>query len=553
MPNPLNQENIPRLPSRQNNSDVFCTYFFVYTHNSKTVFQWKNVPHLKRNFELYKKNNEAFAQFCSEPNQIKSLLSFWRNIAIDASPNIQQWERPNRKQLALEHLKCYLETSCYYATKKVSSISRVDWEECLSSAHIFIHNSDNFIKLLKSYDERQALLDTYVLGILIKEIKNQQNVCKYSNWRLIVEISEKKLREALETSGYREPYISQCVFARKYFQQVYRFNKVYNLALRRSGDKWLEPDNEDFQAAANSYNTEKYLSSAPHEVSAGSNISGEQMKAWMNICITALQSQPKIFFCNLEEIDKTSENNQEQNNEKWLDNSEHKEISVEAEEADSEENPLLSETQSAFHNELVRLKGEQHQILLLYYGANLKQKQLEIKLGMSQSAISRRLQTIKKQLLRTLTQKSQSHEWIANYVAQWLHKDFRAPRHSELIEEALVQATKELSSSEQQVLRMCYGEPSVNEQNIANHLGISLLDVNAIITKSQDKLEAHLMHKLTHWEKDCVEKWLKSFYQYVLVIGQTINLSLEMEDDCQEIDKIVKEYLQDLKINKKGE
>ena len=549
-----NQENIPKLPERLNNSDVFCTYFILNTDNSYGIFQWKNDPHLKRNFELYKKNNEVFAQFCSQPNGIINILDFWRDLAIEASPIVQQWERPNRSKLALHHLMSYLETSCYYAAKQVFSISKIrSWEDYLSSARIFIHNSDKIIKLLKSYDYRQASLDTYIQNVLSNEIKNQQNICKYSPWRLLVEQSEIQLQESLQRYGIQEANISQYLFGRKCFNPVYKFNKVHNSALRRSGDKWLEPDSEDFQAAAESYNAEKSLSSSPHEVFAGSNISGEQMQAWMKTCITALQNYEKLTVYSSEDIDQTRKKNKPQDSDRCSDHSDPEGISPESEESDSEANPRFKETKSAFHKELDRLRLDQHQILLLYYGAGLNQKQMEIQLKLSQPAISRRLNTIKKKLLNTLIQKSQPDRWVRNYVVEWLHKSFHSPRNSELLEAALVEAIKELHPSEKQVLFLRYGE-QLNEQNIANQLGISLLDVNAIIDTSQYKLNAYLIKKLPYWEKKYVEDWLREFYESkILVICETLNLSLEGEDTSQIIDRIVEEYLQNLIVTEKGE
>ena len=528
-----NQENIPRLPKRPNNSDFFCTYLIWKTDHSQVIFQWQNSPYLKRNFDLYQRNDHEFAQFCSLPNGIIDILKFWKNIAIDASPIVQQWESQNRRQLALNHLTSYFDTSCYYATRQVLLISKAkSWEDYLSSARIVINNSDKLVKLLKSYDDSQAYLHTYIQQIMIREIQNQQNICQYSPWRLLIEKSEIQLREALQISGIQEPNLSQYLFARKCLKPVYSLNKVQNPALRKSGDKWLEPDSEDFQAAAHSYNAGKSLCSAPHEIFAGSNLSREQMQDWMKICITALQNYPKSL-----------ENIQEEDNEKLCDQSQPEDINLEAEESDLEANPRSKEIKVAFEKEFYRLKLDQQQILLLYYGAGLKQKQLEIKLGTSQSAISRRLHTIKKQLLKTLIQKSQPHEWVTNYVVEWLHKSFRAPRHSDLIEAALVQATKELSSENQQVLLMRYGE-QVSEQNIATQLGISLLDVNTIIDQSQYKLETHLIKKLHDWEEKCVDEWLKSFCKSkILAICRTLNLYLEIEDDQQIIDRFVEEHL----------
>lgn len=548
------RETIPILPDRLNNTEVFCTYLMFDNQNSPPLIKWQNIPALKRNFELYQKHNQTFRQLSSQQNSIQNVSMFWRNIIISSAPTFQEWEPKNRRKLALDHLASLFEKNCYYASKKVwlNSQDR-SWEEYLSSARVFVYSSDNLVKVLKSYDEAQANLDTYIQQTLIKEIKNQHQICKFSQWRLIVKKSDKDMRQALQRGGYQEPYISQCIFARKYFQQVYRFNKVQNPALRKLGDKWLEPDREDFQAATECYNAEKSLSCAPHEVSAGSSISTEQMQAWMEICIEALKKYEKVIISSSENIQNISPITQPQDSDQLWDALESEIISLEAEESDSEENPLLNQTQQAFHEELDRLKPDQHKILLLYYGFGLKQKQLETKLGTSQSAISRRLNTIKKQLLRTLINKSQPHAWVKNYVVEWLHKDFRAPRHSDLIEAALVQATKELRREAQNVLFQRYGQ-QLNEQQIASLFGLSLLDVKTIISEAQHKLQAYLIKKLPHWEKEYVEEWLKSFYYSLICLAhEHLNLSLEIAYDWETMDKIVEECLKILISQKKGE
>lgn len=51
-----------------------------------------------------------------------------------------------------------------------------------------------------------------------------------------------------------------------------------------------------------------------------------------------------------------------------------------------------------------------------------------------------------------------------------------------------------------------------------------------------------------------MEDWLREFYESkILVICETLNLSLEGEDTSQIIDRIVEEYLQNLIVTEKGE
>jgi len=544
MLNPFNQEIIPRLPDRRDNAENFFTYLILATRNRRPVIQWQNQAGLKRNFELYQECNQTFSQLCSQPNQTQHIAEFWRQIAINPSLSVQDWEPENRKTLALQHLASYFEKDCYYAAIEVGpKSSDCFWEEYLYCARVFICNSENFIKLLQSYNvSHQASLDTYIQQSLIKTI--HASISKFSRWRLLTHESDKYLREALQRAGTQEPNISQFIFARKYFKQVYRFNKVNNPAIRKPGQKWPNPDSEDFQAAAECYNAEKYLPSAPHEVSAGSNINGQQMQVWMKICIAALQNYPKSIKPQF-----SIEALQEQGHEGFLDKSQLENANIaKAKNSGTAVRELLNRTDSGFRKQLESLTPDQHKILLLYYGAGFKQKQLAIQLNLNQSSISRRLDAIKIQLLQAMVEMSQPHQWVPDYVVEWLQKNFRAPLHSDLIQVALVQAIKELESEEQEVLRLRYGQ-QVAEEKIATELGMDLLVVSAIISQAQQKLQANLIKVLNTWVKEYVEKWLVNFYQaQFLAAGQTLNLSLGGKNTYQTIDTMLQECLQTLMI-----
>ena len=549
MPNPFNQEIIPRLPERRDNAENFFTYLILTTRNRRPVIQWQNDAELKRNFELYQECNQTFSQLCSQPNQTKNVAEFWREIAINTSLSVQEWEPKNRKMLALKHLATYFEKGCYYAAIEVGSkSSERSWEEYLYCARVFIFNYENFIKLLQSYNvSHQASLDTYIQQSLIRTI--HASISKFSRWRLLTHESDKYLREALQRAGTQEPNISQFIFARKYFKQVYRFNKVNNPAIRQPGQKWPNPDSEDFQAAAECYNAEKYLPSAPHEVSAGSSINGQQIQAWMKICIAALQNYPKSINPQF-----SIEALQEQGHEGFLDKSQVENANIaKTKISGTAVRELLNQTDSAFRKQLESLTPDQHTILLLYYGAGFKQKQLAIQLNLNQSSISRRLDAIKIQLLQAMVEMSQPHQWVANYVVEWLQKKFRAPLHSDLIQVALVQAIKEFESEEQEVLHLRYGQ-QVAQEKIATELGMDLLAVSAIISQAQQKLQGNLIKVLNTWMKEYVEKWLVKFYQaQILAAGQTLNLSLGSKNNSKTIDTMVQECWQTLMICHKGE
>lgn len=549
MPNPFKQEIIPKLPEHRDNAEIFFTYIILTTRNCRPLIQWQNHAELKRNFELYQECNPTFSQLCRQPNPTKNVAEFWRQIAINPSLSVQNWEPENRKTLALQHLASYFEKDCYYAARKVASKSSdCSWEEYLYCARVFIHNYEIFIKVLQSYKvSHQVSLNTYIQQSLLQTI--QASISKFSRWRLLTHQSDKYLREALQRVGTQEPNISKFIFARKYFKQVYRFNKVNNPAMREPGQKWPNPDSEDFQAAAECYNAEKYLPSAPHEVLAGSSINGEQMQAWMKICIAALQNYPKSITPQF-----SIEALQEQGHEGFLDKSQLEKTNIaKIKNSGTAIRELLNRTDSGFRKQLESLQPDQHKILLLYYGAGFKQNQLAIQLNLNQSSISRRLDAIKIQFLQVMVEISQPHQWVADYVVEWLHKKFRAPLHSDLIQVALVQAIKELESEEQEVLRLRYGQ-QVAEEKIATELGIDLLAVSVIIFQAQHKLQGNLIKVLNTWVKEYVEKWLIKFYQaQILAAGQTLNPSVTGKDTSQIIETIVQECLHNLIICKKGE
>ncbi|MEG4495039.1 hypothetical protein [Microcoleus sp. D3_18_C4] len=550
MPN-HSQESMPRLPDRRDNGENFFTYFVLASHNSRSAIRWQNSAELKRNFELYQERNQELSQLCLQVDRSKNIAEFWRQIAIDAPSQIaEDWEPKNRKRLALEHLASYFEKSCYYAASKVWAQSKDrPWEEYLYYPRVFIHDFDNLLRLLKSYNiSHQTSLDTYVQQSLIKFIRSELGIGKFSPWRLLDTTSNIELGEALQKCGYGEPDLSQFRFARKYFKQVYRFNKVNNPAIRQRGQTWPYADIEDFQAAAECYNAEKSLPSAPHEVSAGGNISPKKMQDWMNICILALQKYPN--FINYPKfLEELSEGVRDELFSK-LDPEKSPIYDIES--TDNTAWEIYRLLDSAFREKLEIFQPEQHKMLLLYYGAGFKQKQLEIPLGIDQTSISRKLKRMKIQLLEALGKLSQPHQRVDEYVVGWLQKDFRTPDTSEHRSAALVQAIRELDSQQQEVLRLRYGQ-KLAEENIADRLGMNLLELTATISQAQHKLLAKLIKLLNVWETEYVEKWLVQFYKpQFLAACRALNLSIG-EDISQFIDAIVQQFLETLTTFKKGE
>jgi len=364
--NLMNFDGIPKLPKRNNNIEKFSTYIMLSPQNKRLVIQWEYQLYLKRNIELYEKMNKRFASLCRRQDQGLGLAQFWQHIALNELQQPEDWEPANRRQLALEHLATYFEEKCYFAAKKVWKESREpSWEEYLCIARLIIYDNLKLKEILKKYDSRAAKLDTYITKVLIKTIKHETDVGKFSCWRLLYKKSDKELKEALQRSGRNEPDISKLIFARKYFKQVYLVNKVKN-PIRQAGKKWPEPDQEDFEQSAQCYNAEKLLPSAPHEVSASSSfVTGKQIQTWMEICITALKNYPKSITpcCSLEALQATGREPECEEQQKAL-MLEWQE-SMETEEPGPDQRRLANQTALTLRQQMKMLKLEHQKVLFL--------------------------------------------------------------------------------------------------------------------------------------------------------------------------------------------
>ncbi len=385
--------SIPKPPFRQNMTDKFSMYMTVENNNGRSHIQWKSEPRLKRNIELYKSRHQQFASLCAFQDNGKRLVQFWINMALNDLPPQSEWEPKNRVQMAWEHLTLYFEESCYWSALQVWKEDKFKcWESYIFFARCLIYDLDKFIKILSKYNSANSSIDTYVTEILKKTIKDEAAVAKFSKWRLLCRKSDKELREALQRDAHCESGISRFLFARKYFKQVYQMNKIHSA--KRTGQKWADPDSADFAEAATYYNSEKLLPSAPHEGYASANITDKQLKAWMEICIAALQNYPKSITPRFS-IEALLEVGHEIAS---ADNPELVELDLqiynEAEYSAENQETLRYKTKVALQQQLLSLKPEQQKILLLYYGLGLNQTQIADKFAVTQVAINSRLKTI---------------------------------------------------------------------------------------------------------------------------------------------------------------
>ncbi|BAZ10736.1 putative group 3/4 sigma-70 RNA polymerase sigma factor [Calothrix sp. NIES-4071] len=500
MLNFTNRKNIPALPKRENNTHKFFTYLIL---NNKTRFsslQWKNQPTLQRNIKLYEQMHSEFHNLCNQQDKGNGIAHFWRSLALNEQTPVS-WEPTNKTQLAWEHLASYFEEKCYWTAKDLCRDSNLEaWEEFLCLARLLIYNPLKLREVLVRYDPSRSNIDAYVSEALTNYVKSETAQNKFSRWRLLYNKSDKELKEALQVLGRNQPEISQFIFARKYFKQVYLINKVKNPA-RKTGQKWLNPDAQDFEQSAQCYNAEKLSKSAPHEVSISTNVTGTEIQQWMEVCIQALEQYPNSILpqFSLEALQsagfeaksesvQTIEEIECQN-------------AFDIEEISKEEFYLSEKINSALSDHLITLKPDVQKILFLYYGFKLNQKQLAEILNMNQSSISRSIAKSTLSLLDKISAISQPQLWTRDYVKRWLKQSYQAPTHSDVIQASLVSAVKNFSVEERELLQN-YSSQQVNQSQL-----------NEVVSKLQD----NLLLDINNLTKKYIDKWLTNYYKSLTI------------------------------------
>lgn len=491
---------LPKLPCR-GTQEKFYKYMDLGSDSANSNIRWKSEAHLQRNIELYKSRHEKFVSLSKGEDNIRELVQFWIDVALYDLPPQENWESNNRVQKAWEHLAVYCEESCYHATFEVWKIDKSQsWEELIFLARSLIYERDRFKNILVQYNNVHSSLDTYITKIIINSVKDKTSIGKFSKWRLFIHKSDKELKEALYRDGRCEPEISQFLFARKYFKQVYQMNKLQNPAVTKS-KKYPEPSETDLIEVVNYYNTEKLLSGAPHEVAASGNITVEQLKTWIEVSIAALYNYPKSI---------TSSYSLETLQDSGFEfESPFQEVFEVGLPGYTKDISLVNKAEAALKEQLSSLKGNYQKTLLLYYGFKLNQSQVADVLKLTQTAIAARLKAIKLKLINTLSQLSQPSEWVYQYVTGWLVSNYHSPVYSDLINVALVEAVKKLEPLEKEALRLCYGQ-KMHSKNIAYQLQITESNLALIIDNAKANLEDYLIIEIDFIIIEYLNVWLSN-------------------------------------------
>ncbi|NJL10082.1 MAG: hypothetical protein HC908_07670 [Calothrix sp. SM1_7_51] len=184
----------------------------IENKNGRLYIQWKSEPHLQKNFQLYKSRHGQLMSLLNNQDNTRKLVQFWIDMTLCESSLKEKWEPENRIQRALEHLMCYSEEICYWAATKLwKEDSYQSWEEYFFLARCLVYDVKAFQRIVVKYQSEKSSLDTFLTDILIKYIKDEAVIAKFSKWRLLCKKSDKELREALQRYGEYEPEISRII------------------------------------------------------------------------------------------------------------------------------------------------------------------------------------------------------------------------------------------------------------------------------------------------------------------------------------------------------
>ena len=408
---------------------------------------------------------------------------------------------------------------------------------------------------LDKYDpenEKKASVKTYLLGILKNSIRDTLDL--QSDWHLLCNVDINslrklnnfghKLRNALEKYGLREPKISQYIFAWRYFVPIYKNNRIYNCN-QRNNKKWPEPENSDFAEAANYYNTQRFNSDAPLQVSSGKEVTLDTIKKWMNICIKALRQTEKII-----EISHDADMYEEK------EQTDHcVTLDFPADRSDSLEQVeiILRQEIKKLEANLDKIKSRISQksrrgIMPLCYANRLtilNQGQLASVLGVHQGTISRYIsQYIETPLLNKLRELLSRQIDLDFYLDTFLLERFDNPQQANILDELLVKSLKKMDDHKQYILRLRYGQKLTLEA-IRLKINYSEKITNNDIDQIKKEFKKIFKYFFCKWQAEYIKFWLKNYNNNIIqailldAFGQLSILDREILEKqyCQKIDE----------------
>ncbi|MEH1909023.1 sigma-70 family RNA polymerase sigma factor [Nostoc sp.] len=326
---------------------------------------------------------------CLEESSTEKLDSFW------AVYWYKVWQTQS-SAVAIAHLSAYLQEVCYWTARKfaLNFATQSSLADCFQMAIAHIN------KILKTFNPQysshlKAYAELAFESILkdVLRLRREANIC--SDWALLHKLSRKRLVQSLQNAGFNAQSIESYLLAWECFKELHTGD---NTKIRQL----TKPDALTWEAITNLYNTER-LSRLSSPTAA---VNQQTIESWVLSSAKAARTflYPKIVSADapLKEDDGNLLEILPAN----LQTSLLTEI-IEQEEAANARNQQAQLNQ-VLQQAIAAMDAKSQQLLQAYYGQQLTQTEVAAQLEIKQYTVSRRLSSIKKSLLLTLTQWSQN-------------------------------------------------------------------------------------------------------------------------------------------------
>ncbi|MEA5581879.1 sigma-70 family RNA polymerase sigma factor [Nodularia harveyana UHCC-0300] len=353
------------MQPRQEITEIFST--FVQFEGDRFNL-WATDSKLQRSIK------RCLEQYPQQKSDNFWVLYWYKIWEIESSP------------LAMGHISAYLQEVCYWVSRKiaVNFISRFSLADCFQMAISCIYKilknfNPEYSTNLKSYAEyafERFLKDSLRLG-------KEADIC--TDWALLHKISRKRLGNSLTNAGFNSQIINNYVLAWECFQELYTSDSQ---TIRQLG----KPDATTWQAITQLYNRQSL-----------SQLTPETLEKWLSTCAKAVRD---FLYPKFVSVDAPF-NGQESGN--LLDTLPADLPASLLTEIIAQEESTSRERQQAQLNQvlmdaLAGLDIQAQKLLQVYYQQKLTQQQIAAELEIKQYTVSRRLSSVKRSLLTTLTQ-----------------------------------------------------------------------------------------------------------------------------------------------------
>ncbi|MBW4565775.1 MAG: sigma-70 family RNA polymerase sigma factor [Mojavia pulchra JT2-VF2] len=294
--------------------------------------------------------------------------------------------------LAAAHISAYLQEVCYWVARKMA----LNFKNQSSVADFFQIAISRVQKILKRFNPEysknlKAYAEFAFEGAIKDSLRLNQEIDICSDCALLHKISRKRLVNSLTNAGLNSQIIDSYVLAWECFKEIYTSDS-------KTTRKLAKPDSATWQVITDLYNRQRLsqLSSATFAATP------ENLEKWLSASAKATRD---FLFPKLISIDAPSPGQESGSLVDTIPNDLQSSLITEI--AAQEEAAIRQQQQAELNqvltNALAGLDTQSQKLLHLYYSQKLTQQQIAQQLDIKQYTVSRRLMSIKRSLLLTLS------------------------------------------------------------------------------------------------------------------------------------------------------